>query len=157
MYFKQTFPTAALAQAALTTALATLNAKLVADSVAAGSKQNDARATSTLTATESESLIATTGYATGALPENADAMARVTARVATSFSPLGEKVRVTSLATQAIAPTPSTATVRVTFASGNQYKARFKATVAAKVRAYFTTVVNVPINTRLIDPATGKV
>lgn len=101
--------------------------------------------------------MATSDDAVGALPAGAETMTRTTGLLATSFCPLGEVSRITSLATQAPAPVNSTAVVRVYLSTANSYKVTFKATVAAKIRAYFTGAATVPINTTLVDPSTGKV
>lgn len=139
----------------MATALATLNARLVASAASAGSTMSDATPAVTTLAQSTRSLSVATSYADGELPVGAQAMSAVTTKLTTPFNSVGESSVFTCLETQAPAPQPSTAIVVANRTTAGQYVARYKATVAAKVRVNFLQSITLN-STKLIDPNTGK-
>lgn len=156
MYLRQLFPTAEAAQSALEKALSGMNASLIAQAKEAGYELGTPIPTVSITAISVRDLTVSTNDMTGELPRNASQMAVATVRASTAFNPLGEETQLTTLATEKATETPSSGIVRVYAAPGYLFQARFKATVAAKIRAFFSSVITLAANSELQDPASKK-
>lgn len=156
MYWRQRYRTAQQAQKAMSQAVNEVTERLRSGATEAGSVTGDAICT-VVTETQSvRQLTVASVIANGELPEGAIDMYHVVSRIITPFKPLGEVVSFTQQKSTRSVEQPSSSIVTISVDSSVGFKIKFKATIAAKVRAYFNAIVLVPINTEIQDPGTHK-